>query len=284
MKLIGILRGAEFSPNMTDSDAAILQAVAEALRHRGHEVETMSEQDFVSAYRHNINKVCDIDCIFGMYRRTDTIEILHRIETEFGIPCVNPMIGIENSSRLRLTKLFREMHIPMPESWILPMEAELPLKYPAWMKRGEGCAQEKDDVVYVENEAEAAQAMQHFRERGLGDAIVACTHLEGDLIKFYGVEGTSFFDWSYASGAHSKFGLEERNGVAKGFSFSLEALKEMADRAAKGLHLPVYGGDCIVSSEGSIGIIDFNDWPSFSRCRAEASKAIAERILKYNKK
>ena len=28
MKLIGILRGAEFSPNMTDSDAAILQAVS----------------------------------------------------------------------------------------------------------------------------------------------------------------------------------------------------------------------------------------------------------------
>ena len=42
MKLIGITRGTEFSPNMADSDAAILQAVAEELRGMGHEVETMS--------------------------------------------------------------------------------------------------------------------------------------------------------------------------------------------------------------------------------------------------
>lgn len=279
MKLIGILRGAEFSPNMMDSDAAILQAVAMELRSRGHEVETMSEQDFVSSYCFNINKVCGKDRIFGMYRRADTLELLQRLETECGIPCINPVKGIEDSSRVQLTVLFRKMHIPMPASWILPLEAELPLKYPAWMKRGEGCAQEKDDVVFVEDETAAARAMQQFRERGLGDKIVACEHLEGDLVKFYGVEGTSFFRWSYASDSHSKFGLEARNGAAKGFGFSVDALKEMADKAAQVLHLPIYGGDCIVSSEGNISIIDFNDWPSFSRCREEASKAIADRIL-----
>lgn len=279
MKLIGILRGAEFSPNMTDSDAAILQAVATELRQRGHEVETMSEQDFVSAYRSNINKVCGTDRIFGMYRRADTLALLRRIEAECDIPCINPVRGIEDSSRVQLIRIFRKMHILMPESWILPLEAKLPLKYPAWMKRGEGCAQEKDDVVYVEDEMMAARAMQQFRERGLGDAIVACEHMEGDLVKFYGVEGTSFFHWSYASESHSKFGLEARNGAAKGFKFSVDALKEMADKAAQVLQLPIYGGDCVVSSEGNISIIDFNDWPSFSRCREDASKAIADRIL-----
>ena len=279
MKLIGILRGSEFSPNMTDSDAAILQAVATELRRRGHEVETMSEQDFVSAYRSNINKVCGTDRIFGMYRRADTLALLRRIEAECDIPCINPVRGIEDSSRVQLTRIFRKMHISMPESWILPLEAKLPLKYPAWMKRGEGCAQEKDDVVYVEDEMMAARAMQQFRERGLGNAIVACEHMEGDLVKFYGVEGTSFFHWSYASELHSKFGLEARNGAAKGFKFSVDALKEMADKAAQVLQLPIYGGDCVVSSEGNVSIIDFNDWPSFSRCREDASKAIADRIL-----
>ena len=280
MKLIGILRGAEFSPNMMDSDAAILQAVATELRNRGHEVETMSEQEFVSTYSLNINKVCGTDRIFGMYRRADTLALLRRMETECDILCINPVSGIEDSSRVRLTNLFRKMNIPMPASWILPSEANLPLKYPAWMKRGEGCAQEKDDVMYVEDEMAAARALQQFRERGLGDAIVACEHLEGDLVKFYGVEGTSFFHWSYASEAHSKFGLEARNGAAKGFKFSVDALKELADKAAQVLHLPIYGGDCVVSSEGNISIIDFNDWPSFSRCREDASKAIATRILK----
>lgn len=28
------------------------------------------------------------------------------------------------------------------------------------------------------------------------------------------------------------------------------------------LNVPVYGGDCVVSEDGSIRIIDFNDWPS----------------------
>ncbi len=279
MKLIGILRGAEFSPNMTDSDAAILQAVATELRQRGHEVETMSEQDFVSAFRFNINKVCGTDRIFGMYRRADILALLRRIETECGIPCINPVRGIEDSSRVQLTRIFRKMYIPMPASWILPLEAKLPLKYPAWMKRGEGCAQEKDDVVYVEDEMMAARAMQQFRKRGLGDAIVACEHMEGDLVKFYGVEGTSFFHWRYASESHSKGGLEARNGAAKGFKFSVDALKEMADKAAQVLQLPIYGGDCVVSSEGNISIIDFNDWPSFSQCREDASKTIADRIL-----
>ena len=38
------------------------------------------------------------------------------------------------------------------------------------------------------------------------------------------------------------------------------------------LDVPVYGGDCVVSSSGEIRIIDFNDWPSFARCREEAGK------------
>ena len=40
----------------------------------------------------------------------------------------------------------------------------------------------------------------------------------------------------------------------------------------------LYGGDAVVSSEGDIRIIDFNDWPSFSACRDDAAKAIAARI------
>ena len=137
----------------------------------------------------------------------------------------------------------------------------------------------KDDVVYVENAEEAEQALQQFKERGVGEAVVACEHLEGDLVKFYGVEGTSFFNWGYASDSHSKFGLEERNGKAQGYPFSEAALKQIADEAAKLIGLPIYGGDCVISSDGSFRIIDFNDWPSFSRCRSAAAKAIAQRIV-----
>ena len=45
------------------------------------------------------------------------------------------------------------------------------------------------------------------------------------------------------------------------------------------LNVPVYGGDCVVSEDGSIRIIDFNDWPSFAPCREEAGFYIATKMV-----
>ena len=46
----------------------------------------------------------------------------------------------------------------------------------------------------------------------------------------------------------------------------------------------VYGGDCIVDSDGKMQIIDFNDWPSFAPCRNEAAPYIAKAIISAVKK
>ena len=54
----------------------------------------------------------------------------------------------------------------------------------------------------------------------------------------------------------------------------------MCQRAADIMEVKIYGGDCIVSEDGTIRIIDFNDWPSFAPCRAEAAPAIAKCVLK----
>ena len=43
----------------------------------------------------------------------------------------------------------------------------------------------------------------------------------------------------------------------------------------------IYGGDCIVRDDGSFALIDFNDWPSFARCREEAAAAIC-RLVENN--
>ena len=48
---------------------------------------------------------------------------------------------------------------------------------------------------------------------------------------------------------------------------------------AEAVGLKVYGGDCIVDETGHFYMIDFNDWPSFSRCREEAATAIASFTL-----
>lgn len=52
----------------------------------------------------------------------------------------------------------------------------------------------------------------------------------------------------------------------------------MAEKAGA-VVVDVYGGDCIVRPDGTFCVIDFNDWPSFSRCRGEAAEAIARLAL-----
>ena len=148
----------------------------------------------------------------------------------------------------------------------------------------DNCAQKQGDVQFVENESQFAQAMTDFANRGIQQVIVE-EHLEGDLIKFYGVEGSAFFHITYPTekGGFSKFGLEEQNGQPQHFGFDADKLKTEADRAAQITGITVYGGDAVVTPQGSIHIIDFNDWPSFSACRKDAAKAIANRIKFFDK-
>ena len=73
----------------------------------------------------------------------------------------------------------------------------------------------------------------------------------------------------------SKFDNELVNGKAKHYPFHEGSLCRDAERLASLVGTDIYGGDCIVRSDGSYAIIDFNDFPSFSRCRDEAAEAIA---------
>ena len=67
--------------------------------------------------------------------------------------------------------------------------------FPVWIKRGNGCAQVKDDVQMCHNIIDAEVALAGFRNRGI-ERVVVSEHLEGDLVKFYGVLGTPFFSWN----------------------------------------------------------------------------------------
>ena len=90
-------------------------------------------------------------------------------------------------------------------------------------------------------------------------------HVEGDLIKFYGVGPEKWFCWFYHAGAR----ISEH-------PFSSQDLQKHTRAAAKCLGLEIFGGDAIVTSEGRIYLIDINSWPSFARFRNEASARIAE--------
>lgn len=276
--LLGVSRGKEFSPNRQDSDTAIINAVADNLRQMGHEVVMCSENEYLHG------DFSGAELVFNMARHQDTVAKLQKAE-DCGTKVVNSGYGIANCIRRPLTEKVIASGLPSPKSAVIVLEGSeidadslRDASYPCWIKRGDGCAQIKEDVSFVTNTEEAVGVLRSFKERGVASAVLN-EHLAGDLVKFYGVEGTDFFYWYYPSPTkNSKFGLEAINGESHGFAFSVERMKQISDDMAKLLNVPIYGGDAVVSSEGDIKIIDFNDWPSFSACRDDAAKAIAARI------
>ena len=271
LSVIGISRGARFSPNLMNSDAAIFNLVTQELEQKGWQITTYSEDILLE------NKV-NADIIYTMARDMRTIERLLQLE-EQGTLVVNAAKGLKNCIRRPLTELFIQHRIPYPDSLIWPTDQSFDKDFfPCWFKRGDSSAMVKEDVCFVDSKEQANMQLSQFRERGV-DSVVVNKHLKGDLVKFYGVRHVGFFDWEYSMpDKHSKFGLEQINGVSVGYKFKEDELIKWSDEAAKVLGITIYGGDCVVAADGSFKIIDFNDWPSFSRCRERAGKAIADSI------
>lgn len=277
IKIAGIMRAGAFSPNHIGNDAAIFNIVAEQLRKRGCEVNVYNEEQFISG------EVTE-RIIVNMCREQRSIELLQKKEDE-GCLVINSGYGIENCTRERMTRILLGSNIPYPDSLIVNTNEVIrdSLKESgfdrAWIKRGDFHAMHKEDVSYVRHPEEAQEVLQEYFLRGIKRAVIN-RHLVGDLIKFYGVQGTSFFYWFYPfDEGHSKYGHEAINGKSQGIEFDKDKMRNICHQAADVLDVKIYGGDCIVSPEGDIRIIDFNDWPSFAPCRNEAAPHIAKCIL-----
>ena len=288
----GIMRDSSFSPNCVNSDAAIFEAVSKQLEALGAKVYPYSEYSYDEQFRNfkDLDEYADLKKqvwlknnmagYFSMARSSSALQEL-MVAMLNDLPGLNSPMGVMKCVRWEMTSLLMDYGIPMPKSKIVRSYDGLGdwYIYPCWLKRGDACAQQKEDTCYVETREEAEKVLLSFRERNIS-FVVLNEHLKGDLVKFYGVEGTDFFYWFYPSkcGHRSKFGLEAINGDAQGIPFVVEDLKKTADRAAKVLETPIYGGDCIIAEDGSFRIIDFNDWPSFAPCRDAAAYYIAKRL------
>jgi hypothetical protein len=278
IKIAGVMRAGAYSPNHIGNDAAIFNAAADQLRKRGCEVSVYSEEQFR-------NSDIEEDIVLNMCREQDSIRKLISLE-EKGKLVINSGYGIENCTRERMTRMLVGNGIPYPESIIVNTnedvrpELERAAFGACWIKRGDFHAMHKEDVSYCRHIEEAQEVLHEYFYRGIGRAVIN-RHLVGDLVKFYGVSGQPFFHWFYPfDEGHSKYGYEAVNGRSTGFTFDVGNLKSMCQRAADIMEVKIYGGDCIVSEDGTIRIIDFNDWPSFAPCRAEAAPAIAKCVLK----
>ena len=277
IEIAGIMRAGAYSPNHIGNDAAIFNAAAEQLRKRGYVVNIYSEEQF------KLNEIKE-NVILNMCREQSSIAKLQQLEDQ-GKLVINSGYGIENCTRERMTRILLGNNIPYPDSLIVDTnEAIKPLLKKSgfqscWIKRGDFHAMHKEDVSYVRHPEEAQEVLQEYFLRGIKRAVIN-VHLTGDLVKFYGVRGTPFFFWFYPfDEGHSKYGHEAINGKSQGIKFNLKEMKNICQHAAEELNEVIYGGDCIVSPEGEMRIIDFNDWPSFAPCRNEAAPHIAKAVI-----
>lgn len=278
IKIAGIMRAGAYSPNHIGNDAAIFNLTTEQLRKRGCEVKVYSEEQFIAG------EVKE-DIIVDMCREHRSMVLLQQLE-DAGALVINSGYGIENCTRERMTRILLGSNIPYPDSLIVDTDEVVKDRMVAakmdraWIKRGDFHAMHKEDVSYVRHPEEAQEVLQEYFLRGIKRAVIN-RHLVGDLIKFYGVRDTPFFYWFYPfDEGHSKYGHEAVNGHSRGIEFDVDGLRHICQQAADVLDVIVYGGDCIVDPDGTIRIIDFNDWPSFAPCRQEAAPHIAKAIIK----
>ena len=260
MKILMIRRAEQFSPHAVENDRAILEAVALRLSALGHTVTKVDEASLASSLAAD-----KPDFIFSMARLPASLRLLEAS----GLRVINAPQGVSQCARRQVQAFMASLGIPYPTG-------SGPHGY--WLKRADAAAQTADDVVYARDLQALASAKAAMQARGIRDYLVS-PHVEGDLVKFYGVSATGFFRYYYPTDdGLSKFGLEQLNGQAYHYPFSATDLQTKSEALAAAVGLQIYGGDMIVTNDGSWYMIDFNDWPSFSRCREEAAEAIARLI------
>ena len=266
-----IQRAACYSPNSEEKDLAILQEVGCFF----DDAKIIGEGDFVENFS-TYNQLISAESvgsgnayyqIVSMARSPKALDCLEQLEQR-GIRVLNSSVGIRACQRSNVDKVMRENYLPLP-----PDKGDDGY----WVKRADASAQSKEDVCFCHDWSEVEKIKSTFMQRGITD-IVTQAHVKGDVVKFYGVEGTGFFRYYYSGDdTETKFGDEERNGKPQYYLFSSSDLQADAEKLACLLQTPIYGGDAIIQEDGSYVIIDFNDFPSFSKCRKEAAKVIFER-------
>ena len=266
--IVAVSRAERYSPNSTESDAAILAAVCRELRGKGFQRVACVGEDEPGQWP-------EADAYITMGRSDEGLRLLQQRQTDAHAVVINRPEGIRLAiDRYRQMLLFEEHGIP-----VAPREGTSGY----WVKRGHGTAETKADVTYVATREEADCAADELLRQGKGPADVRA-HVEGDLVKFYGVRESGFFRFFYpGDDGMTKFGDEAVNGRPAHHPFDIRQLQDTADEAARLSQLEVYGGDGIIRTDGTFCIVDLNDWPSFSRCRDDAAQAIASLVIRHIK-
>lgn len=260
----GIFREEAHSPGRESDDAEILRLTAKGLEAKGFQVDlkTPDELGVVTDARPR--------GIFLMCEQRGPLQALGAWETA-GVPAVNNPAAVLNTYRDRMIAQFAEARVPFIPSQLVATSGErVAAPRPLWVKRADVHNTQEGDVVYAASAAAVADALEGLAARGIPRAVLQ-PHVDGDLIKFYGIGPgggahgePAWFRWFY-----------HKDQQLRGHAFDQRALARLVRRAAGALGLEIYGGDCIATASGELVLIDLNAWPSFALFREEAASAIA---------
>lgn len=266
MRALGIYRETDFSPGKVAADAAILDAVLAELRSNGFETST-TEPALLGAWSRP-----GVDLVLAMCQGEEALKRLGEIERA-GAIAVNSALSIRNCYRDLLGAAMARGGVPIPSGALVETSpaleagslAALQAWLPLYVKRGDLHALSADDVKRVEGLEGLRAALLSFRRSGIGRAYLQQA-VDGVAVKFYGVSGGEYFS---ASPEHGELPEAIEGKLARA-----------ASAAASALGLEAWGGDAILERNGDFKIVDFNDWPSYSRVREDAARAIARRAMR----
>ncbi len=264
----GIFRESAHSPGRESDDAEILRLSAKHLEAAGFDVTLKTVDDVTVGVSARPPASVFLMC--------ETVPVLHELarwEAD-GVRHVNSPAAVLNTYRERMLAVLEEGNVPFVASTLVSTSASMPgATAPRWVKRADVHNTQPGDVVFARTDAALDDALQGLAARGIPRAVLQ-PHVEGDLVKFYGIGvsggrdgGPSWFRWFYP---------KEETRV--GYAFKPETLGKLARRAATTLGLEIYGGDAIVTPAGDVVLLDLNAWPSFALYREEASQAIARHL------
>lgn len=263
LSVLGIYREEKYSNRAVKADKAIMDEVFKSLRF------TLGDAVVFTKIRPEdiAEKVLgyNYDLVFSMAQDEHILAYLELLESK-GTVVLNSSKAVRNCYRKKLSELISDDVFSYPR--FIPVNVEQNLfkafdsDYGYWVKRGDFHALIDEDVVHIESLNDLSQALQNFKNRGVNEVIIQ-ESVVGELFKFYGVRD-SFFNLRYM-GKTSNDRYKNVPGNAD-IIFDRNLLEKLVHMAAHVLELDYFGGDCIITNDGKMHIIDFNDWPSFRTC------------------
>ena len=249
-KAIGIYREIKLA-GKPGSDQKILDLVAEELRKKDFEVETIFPDQFDSN--------TEVDLIFTMARG----ENINQILMSKNIFTLNSPQSIRFSfDRKGTYKKMIEMGANIPETNFYNTND---LNFSIINKKSILKPANRHEFWFVvENEEDFNKAMEEYKKEGIKEIVVQ-DFIEGDHVKYYVVDKEVILPI----------------GIENNFSENIiNQIKEQAILTGNATGLKIFGGDFIIGQDKAY-CVDANDWPSFGSIEGTTQEESAVKIANF---